>query len=64
MLLHGSNINSTFVLPSILTAFIKKDVYMTLLEYVNNLSFDGLPHLWVNGCEFHWNGYFWEYVGW
>ncbi len=35
---------------------------MTLLEYVNNVPYNGLPYLWVNGFDFHWNGYFWELI--
>jgi len=37
---------------------------MKLLDYVNSIPFNGLSHLWVNGYEFHWNGHFWEYLGW
>lgn len=35
---------------------------MKLLDFVNSIAYDGLPFLWVNGYEFHWNGFFWEYV--
>ena len=33
---------------------------MTLLEYVNEIPYDGRPYLWINGLDFHWNGFFWE----
>ena len=36
---------------------------MVLLDYVNSITYEGFPYLWVNGYEFHWNGHFWEYVG-
>ena len=36
---------------------------MKLLDFVNSIAYDGFPFLCVNGYEFHWNGFFWEYVG-
>ena len=37
---------------------------MAILDFVKYIPYEGFPYLWVNGKEFHWNGYFWEYVGW
>ena len=37
---------------------------MSLLNFVNSISYDGFPNLLVHDKEFFWNGYFWEYVGW
>ncbi len=34
------------------------------LMFINSIPFEGFPFLQLNGYEFHWNGYFWEYVGW
>ena len=34
-----------------------------ILKFVNSIPFDNLSHLVVNGYEFHWNGYWWEFVG-
>ena len=34
-----------------------------ILKFVNSLPFNNLSHLVVNGYEFHWNGYCWEFVG-
>ena len=34
-----------------------------LLNFVDSIPFDNLSHLVVNGYEFHWNGYCWEFVG-
>ena len=36
---------------------------MTTLDYVNSIQYDGFPTLWVQGKVFHWNGFFWDYVG-
>lgn len=33
---------------------------MVLLDFVNSISYDGLPNLEINGYSFHWNGWFWE----
>ena len=30
---------------------------MNLLDFVNSIPFDGLSYLWINGYEFHWNGF-------
>lgn len=31
---------------------------MAILNIVNYIPYEGFPYLWVNGKEFHWNGYF------
>lgn len=37
---------------------------MGIVSFVNSILYEGFPYLWVNGKEFHWNGFFWEYNGW
>lgn len=35
---------------------------MSIIDFVNTISYNGLPYLMVNGIEFRWNGYYWEMI--
>ena len=41
---------------------IRKEVIMSLLDFVNSIEYDGLPFLWINGYDFRWNGCYWEFI--
>ena len=30
--------------------------------FLDEVENDKFPYLWVNGHDFYWNGYFWEFV--
>ena len=35
---------------------------MNIIDFVNAIPYNGLPHLMVNGVEFRWNGYYWAVI--